>query len=112
MPRAAATPWAMPRPEFASASPDTKAAWLIADRARGLTVFYDMDTPITLGRLASGETVEYLPPEGLGGFDLVLSYTGGPALDALERQLGATRTAPLYGHVDPAVHRPVAPDPA
>lgn len=92
--------------------PDAVAASrLIADRARGLTVFYDMDTPITLGRLAAGETVEYLPPEGLGSFDLVLSYTGGPALDALERQLGAKRTAPLYGHVDPAVHRPVAPDP-
>ena len=92
--------------------PDAVAASrLIARRAQGLTVFYDMDTPITLGRLAAGEGVDYLPPEGLGGFDLVLSYTGGPALGALERQLGAKRTAPLYGHVDPAVHRPVAPDP-
>lgn len=92
--------------------PDAVAASrLLADQARGTTVFYDMDTPVTLGRLAAGETVDYLPPEGLGGFDLVLSYTGGPALAALERQLGARRTAPLYGHVDPAVHRPVAPDP-
>lgn len=92
--------------------PDAVAASrLIANRARGIGVFYDMDTPVTLGRLAAGQSVEYLPPEGLGGFDLVLSFTGGPALDALERQLGARRTAPLYGHVDPAVHRPVAPDP-
>jgi spore maturation protein CgeB len=92
--------------------PDAIAATrLVAERARGLTVFYDMDTPVTLGRLAAGETVDYLPPEGLGMFDLVLSYTGGPALDALRSRLGARRTAPLYGHVDPSVHRPVAADP-
>ena len=44
----------------------------------------------------------------MGGFDLVLSYTGGPALDALEGQLGARRALPLYGHVDPATHHPAA----
>ncbi|HXE55877.1 MAG TPA: glycosyltransferase, partial [Tepidisphaeraceae bacterium] len=36
-----------------------------------------------------------------------LSYTGGAALDELQRQLGARRVAPLYGHVDPQVHHPV-----
>jgi spore maturation protein CgeB len=88
--------------------PDAVAASrLIQERGRGVRVFYDLDTPVTLGRLAAGEEVGYLPLEGLGGFDLVLSYTGGPALGALERQLGAKRTAPLYGHVDPDVHRPV-----
>lgn len=92
--------------------PDAVAASrLIQDRGRGRSVFYDMDTPITLARLEAGETVDYLPPEGLGGFDLVLSYTGGPALTALEDRLGARATAPLYGHVDPAVHRPVPPEP-
>jgi spore maturation protein CgeB len=88
--------------------PDAVAATrLIADRARGVRVFYDLDTPVTLGRVAAGEQVEYVPLEGLGVFDLVLSYTGGPALEALERQLGARRTAPLYGHVDPDLHHPV-----
>ena len=73
--------------------------------------FYDLDTPVTLARLAAGEPVEYVGPEGLGGFDLVLSYTGGGALDALRDRLGARRVAPLYGSVDPAMHRPAAPDP-
>src|SRR6185312_12317 len=41
--------------------------------------------------------------------DLVLSYTGGTALDELKTRLGARRTAPLYGFVDPEVHRPVPP---
>jgi spore maturation protein CgeB len=74
-------------------------------------VFYDLDTPVTLARLAAGETVPYIGPDGLSGFDLVLSYTGGRALDELQDRLGARRVAPLYGSVDPAVHRPVPPVP-
>lgn len=70
--------------------------------------FYDLDTPVTLERLGAGDRPDYLPPEGLGGFDLVLSYTGGAALERLRTDLGARRTAPLYGSVDPELHRPVA----
>ncbi len=75
------------------------------------TCFYDLDTPVTLDALDRGETVGYLPDEGLGGFDLVLSYTGGRALEALKTRLGARAVAPLYGFVDPAAHRPAAPRP-
>ena len=66
-----------------------------------------MDTPITLARLRAGERVSYVPERGLRDFDLVLSYTGGAALDELERSLGARNARPLYGHVDPDVHHPV-----
>jgi spore maturation protein CgeB len=72
-------------------------------------VFYDMDTPVTLSRLLRGETVEYLPAQGLEGFDLVLSYTGGEALHQLRDLLHARRVAALYGWVDPSIHHPVAP---
>lgn len=85
------------------------ASDLILEEAPGLAVFYDLDTPVTLARLGAGEAVPYLPPQGLGDFDLVLSYTGGEALEALRERLGARRTAPLYGHVDPAQHRPAPP---
>jgi spore maturation protein CgeB len=78
---------------------------LFASR-RALRVFYDLDTPVTLSRLQRGEPLSYLGPEGLRDFDLVLSFTGGGALDALRSQLGARCVAPLYGHVDPDVHRP------
>jgi spore maturation protein CgeB len=88
------------------------AAALIADEAPALSVFYDLDTPVTLARLGAGEQVAYLPEHGLGDFDLVLSYTGGEALRALRDRLGARRAAPLYGHVDPAQHRPAAPSEA
>jgi spore maturation protein CgeB len=86
--------------------PDGVAACALACESGRFSIFYDMDTPVTLARLAAGEPVAYLPAGGLDGFDLVLSYTGGEALRRLERKLGARRTAPLYGHVDPAVHRP------
>jgi spore maturation protein CgeB len=69
-------------------------------------VFYDMDTPITLDALERGDAVSYVPAGGLAPFDLVLSYTGGRALERLQSMLGATRVAPLYGSVDPEVHRP------
>jgi spore maturation protein CgeB len=71
--------------------------------------FYDLDTPVTLSRLETEEGVPYLPAYGLGGFDLVLSYTGGEALRQLQTRLGARRVAPLYGSVDPEVHFPVPP---
>lgn len=90
--------------------PDGVAAseLLLGSKAR-LRVFYDLDTPVTLESLRAGLPVAYLPPQGLGDFDLVLSYTGGAALDELRTRLGARRVAPLYGSVDPSVHHRVAP---
>jgi spore maturation protein CgeB len=90
--------------------PDGRAASALACATGRSAVFYDMDTPVTLARVAAGETVEYLPETGLGCFDLVLSYTGGEALVRLERDLGARRAVPLYGHVDPQAHRPAPRD--
>ena len=91
--------------------PDGVAAGDLVTAARCLSVFYDLDTPVTLARLAQGESIPYLARQGLADFDLVLSYTGGRALDALRDRLGARRVAPLYGHVDPDVHRPAAAQP-
>jgi spore maturation protein CgeB len=90
--------------------PDGPAASaLVLDSPARARVFYDLDTPVTLARLERGERVEYLPNDGLAGFDLVLSFTGGLALDALRARLGARQVAPLYGSVDPSVHAPAAP---
>jgi spore maturation protein CgeB len=84
---------------------------LLFTTCRGLSAFYDLDTPVTLSRIASGEALPYIGPRGLCDFDLVLSYTGGTALDALRARLGARRVAPLYGHVDPEQHCPGASQP-
>jgi spore maturation protein CgeB len=87
--------------------PDASTA--VLDSGVGRKVFYDLDSPVTLEQLDRGEEVPYLPSHGLGGFDVVLSYAGGTALDGLKQRLGARVVAPLYGSVDPDVHRPVPP---
>ena len=74
-------------------------------------IFYDMDTPVTLSRLEQGERIPYLPIKGLEGFDLVLSYTGGVAIQKLKTKLHARRVAPLYGWVDPKVYLPASSSP-
>jgi spore maturation protein CgeB len=84
------------------------AADLILESNAEVRAFYDMDTPVTLNGLREGKRVEYLPEYGLSGFDLVLSYTGGRALDDLKTLLGARNVAALYGWVDPEMYRPVA----
>ena len=89
--------------------PDAIAATDIILGSRALRVFYDLDTPVTLSRHARGEVNFYIGPRGLTDFDLVLSYTGGGALNALREDLGARFVAPLYGHVDPEHHRPAEP---
>jgi spore maturation protein CgeB len=86
-----------------------EASDCILDSPARLKTFYDLDTPITFARLDRGEEVPYLPRQGFAGFDLVLSYTGGRALDELRRRLGARRVAPIYGSVDPEAHFPVEP---
>ncbi len=88
-----------------------EATDLVLDAPRAVRVFYDLDTPVTLSRLDRGESLSYVGPRGLRDFDLVLSYTGGAALDRLRARLGARRVAPLYGHVDPEIHRPMAARP-
>ena len=77
-----------------------------------IKAFYDLDTPVTLALLSAGERVAYLPERGLRDFDVVLSYTGGKALDELQARLGAVNVATLYGWVDPESHFPGEPSDA
>jgi len=76
-----------------------------------MRVFYDLDTAVTLARIAAGDYPSYIGPRLLADYDLVLSYSGGAALGQLRERLKARQVAPLYGSVDPAVHRPAAPRP-
>ena len=92
--------------------PDGPAASRLLLSSASRKVFYDLDSPVTLECLARGERVAYLPDEGLGEFDLVLSYAGGPTLREIASRLGARRVRPLYGSVDPVVHHPVPPSAA
>jgi spore maturation protein CgeB len=73
--------------------------------ARGLTAFYDIDTPVTLARLARGE-VEYLTRALIPRYDLYFSFTGGPTLERLEQEYGAQAARALYCSVDPELYYP------
>lgn len=92
--------------------PDARSASdLVLRHPNVISIFYDLDTPVTLNTLGQRQTVAYIPTYGLEPFDLVLSYTGGKALDELKAQLGAKHVAPLYGSVDPHTHHRVPADP-
>jgi spore maturation protein CgeB len=73
--------------------------------ATGPVVFYDIDTPVTLARLAAGED-EYLDLPLLALYDAYLSFTGGPTLRRIE-EMGSPFAAALYCSVDPDIHAPV-----
>ncbi|MEJ7928941.1 glycosyltransferase [Ramlibacter sp. AN1015] len=73
--------------------------------ARGVTAFYDIDTPVTLARLARGEH-DYLAPRQIPGYQLYLSFTGGPTLQRLEREWGSPRARVFACSVDPTMYYP------
>jgi spore maturation protein CgeB len=81
------------------------AEWVLP-RATGLTAFYDIDTPVTVGHLESGDC-EYLTAALVPRFDLYLSFAGGPILERLRTRFGAQRPRPLYCSVDPRDYFPV-----
>ncbi|MGZ2411868.1 nucleoside-diphosphate-sugar epimerase/spore maturation protein CgeB [Sphingomonas sp. F9_3S_D5_B_2] len=74
--------------------------------ARGVTAFYDIDTPVTLAKLERGD-FEYLSPEIIPGYNLYLSFTGGPTLERLERHYGSPMARALYCSVDPDAYPPL-----
>lgn len=74
--------------------------------ARPKKIFYDLDTPVTLARFPVGQP-DYIRADQIAEFDLVLSFTGGPALEQLRQQYGARQALPLYGCVDPALYQSV-----
>jgi spore maturation protein CgeB len=73
--------------------------------AKGVTAFYDIDTPVTLAKLARGET-EYITPTLIAKYDLYLSFTGGPTLRRIERDYGSPAARALYCSVDPTLYYP------
>lgn len=81
------------------------AEWAL-ETAQGVTAFYDIDTPVTLGKLAAKDH-EYLEPGLIPRFDLYLTFSGGPTLRLLEETYGARAARPLYCGVDPEHYEPV-----
>jgi spore maturation protein CgeB len=73
--------------------------------AGGVTAFYDIDTPVTLAALERGDCA-YLDPGLVPGFDVYLSFSGGPSLERLERRWGSPAARALYCSVDTQAYAP------
>ena len=77
----------------------------VTKTALGLTAFYDIDTPVTLAKLARGDH-EYLSPKLIPRYGMYLSFTGGPTLQRIEEEYGSPCALPLYCSVDPQLYYP------
>lgn len=75
----------------------------------GSVIFWDVDAPATLDRLAA-------QPEDpfhtcIPRYDLICTYGGGPPVVSAYEALGARVCVPIYNAVDPSTHHPVPCDP-
>jgi spore maturation protein CgeB len=77
----------------------------VTDVADGPVLFYDIDTPVTLARLEADDC-EYLTRSLIRRYDGYLSFSGGPILERLERELGSPMARPLYCSFDPTLYYP------
>jgi spore maturation protein CgeB len=75
----------------------------VQQTARGVTAFYDIDTPVTLAKLERGDH-EYLAPDLIPDYDVYFSFTGGPTLDRIMRRYGSPAARALYCSVDPEAY--------
>jgi spore maturation protein CgeB len=81
----------------------------VASLCTGVLCFYDIDTPVTLRKLAGGDR-EYLDPRQVGLFDIYFSFAGGPVLERLRAEFAARRAEPLYCSVDDSLYVPTGED--
>ncbi len=78
--------------------------WML-DHTTGVKAFYDIDAPVTLHKLRD-DNCEYLRVAQVPEFDVMLSATGGPILQRLEREFGARCARALYCSVDVDQYQP------
>lgn len=78
-------------------------------RPGAVAVFWDVDAPATLDRIAAD------PEDPFRGliphYDMVLTYGGGPPVVTAYQHFGARRCVPVYNGLDPATHHPAPPEP-
>ncbi|RKG59152.1 hypothetical protein D7V80_37515 [Corallococcus sp. CA054B] len=72
-------------------------------------VFWDVDAPATLERVAKDAHDLFRPL--IPRYDGILTYGGGAPVVNAYRELGAKQCVPIYNALDPDTHHPVAPEP-
>lgn len=81
----------------------------VPSAARGVAVYWDVDAPATLARLAADPDDPLR--QAIPRYDAVFTYGGGQAVVDRYLALGARGCVPVYNAVDARTHHPVAPDP-
>lgn len=76
-------------------------------RPGATAVFWDVDAPATLDRIALDPDDPFLCL--IPKYDLVLTYGGGPPVVAGYERFGARRCVPIYNGLDATTHHPAAP---
>ncbi|MFW6438346.1 MAG: CgeB family protein [Armatimonadota bacterium] len=71
-------------------------------------VFWDVDAPATLDRLAADDSDPLR--ECIPQYDMILTYGGGDAVVAGYEAFGARQVEPIYNALDPLTHHPVPRD--
>ena len=76
-------------------------------RDHNAVVFWDVDAPATLARMATdpGDPFRKL----VGKYDAILTYGGGPPVVQEYQSHGAPACIPIYNGLDPETHFPVPP---
>jgi spore maturation protein CgeB len=82
----------------------TIGEWVLAT-ARGVTAFYDIDTPVTLAKLEQAD-FEYLSPDLISAYQIYFSFSGGRSLSQLENEYGSPAARALYCSADPELYYP------
>jgi spore maturation protein CgeB len=78
---------------------------LVMSRARGVTAFYDMDTPFTLSYVKENRC-SYLTRKQARSYHIYLSSTSGPTLERIEREFGSPMARALLLSADPENYYP------
>jgi spore maturation protein CgeB len=86
-----------------------ESAVLEAKAPHAMTIFWDVDAPATLDRIAANphDPFRTLVPR----YDMVLTYGGGEPVVRGYRAAGARLCVPIYNALDETTHHPVTADP-
>jgi spore maturation protein CgeB len=80
----------------------------VTNVAHGVTAFYDIDTPVTLEKLAHNPSAaEYISASLIPQYNLYLSFTGGPTLRYIEQHYGSPVVREFYCSVDTDLYVPL-----
>ena len=85
-----------------------EAAVLDIKEPHTITVFWDVDAPVTLDRVKADRSDPFL--ELIPQYDLILTYGGGDPVVRNYKALGARECVPIYNALDPDTHHPVPAD--